>query len=179
MPPGPIELERVRLRAIGEADVDALFAINSDAQVARYLSHPPMSERAQAADLVARIRAGYADGASLQLAIERKEDGALLGTCILFHFHAASRRAEIGYTLGREHWGRGYMHEALTGLIDYAFGALGLNRLEADIDPRNAASARSLERLGFTREGLLRERWIVNGETSDTAFFGLLRRERR
>ena len=49
--------------------------------------------------------------------------------------------------------------------------------MEADIDPRNHASARSLERLGFTREGLLRERWIVKGEVSDTALYGLLQRE--
>jgi RimJ/RimL family protein N-acetyltransferase len=49
-----------------------------------------------------------------------------------------------------------------------------LNRIEADIDPRNVASARSLERLGFSKEGHLRQRWIVNGEVSDSAFYGLL-----
>lgn len=69
------------------------------------------------------------------------------------------------------------MHEALGALISYAFENLALHRLEADIDPRNTASARSLERLGFQREGLLRERWIVAGEVSDTAFYGLLRSE--
>ncbi|MGZ5035466.1 MAG: GNAT family N-acetyltransferase [Usitatibacter sp.] len=179
LPPHPIELERMRLRPIVDSDVDAIFAIYGDSEVARYLSRPAMGGRGEAEAWVARVHAGYADGSSMELALERREDGALLGTCLLFHFHEASRRAEIGYSLGREHWGRGYMHEALTGLVDYAFGALGLNRLEADIDPRNAASARSLERLGFTKEGHLRERWIVNGEVSDTAFFGLLRRERR
>ncbi len=69
------------------------------------------------------------------------------------------------------------MDEALRGLLAYGFTELNLNRVEADIDPRNHASARSLERLGFTREGLLRERWIVDGEVSDTALYGLLRRE--
>ncbi len=170
VPQDPIELERVRLRAIEESDVDALFAIYANAEVARYLSHPAWTERAQAEEYVGKVHAGYATGSSLQLAVERKEDRALIGTCLLFHFHEASRRAEMGYSLAREHWGRGYMHEALTGLVDFAFGALDLNRLEAEIDPRNASSQRSLERLGFTREGHMRDRWIVNGE---------LRRDRR
>jgi len=69
------------------------------------------------------------------------------------------------------------MHEALQALLRYAFQTLDLNRLEADIDPRNVASARTLERLGFQKEGHLRERWIVNGEISDTRLYGLLRRE--
>jgi ribosomal-protein-alanine N-acetyltransferase len=62
-------------------------------------------------------------------------------------------------------------------MLEHAFQRLDLNRLEADIDPRNAASARTLERLGFQKEGHLRERWIVNGEISDTGLYGLLRRE--
>jgi RimJ/RimL family protein N-acetyltransferase len=71
------------------------------------------------------------------------------------------------------------MHEALTAVIDYAFGPLGLRRLEADTDPRNGASLRTLERLGFTREGLLRERWQVGDEIPDSALWGLLAREWR
>ncbi len=69
------------------------------------------------------------------------------------------------------------MNEALRTLVDHAFGTLNLNRLEADIDPRNHASAKTLERLGFQQEGHLRERWIVGDEISHTAFYGLLRRE--
>ena len=69
------------------------------------------------------------------------------------------------------------MHEALDAFITYAFETLDLNRLEADIDPRNHASAKTLERLGFQQEGHLRERWIVSGEVSDTWLYGLLRRD--
>jgi len=175
----PIDLERVRLRAIMEVDVDPYFAIFSDAQTARYLSKPPMTERAQAEDFVARVRRGYETGSAISLAVERKADGAVLGECILFNFNAQCRRAEIGYTLGRAHWSQGYMREALMALIGIAFGPLDLNRLEADIDPRNDASARILERLGFTKEGYLPERWIVAGVVSDTALYGLLRKNWR
>jgi [ribosomal protein S5]-alanine N-acetyltransferase len=79
--------------------------------------------------------------------------------------------------LNREYWGLGYMNEALTALINYSFGVLNLNRLEADVDPRNKASANTLLKLGFLKEGFLRERWIVNGEVSDTDLYGLLRSE--
>ena len=81
--------------------------------------------------------------------------------------------------LAQRAWGLGYMHEALSALLDHGFSAWNLNRVEADIDPRNQASARALERLGFRREGLLRERWIVAGEVSDTAYYGLLRSDWR
>jgi RimJ/RimL family protein N-acetyltransferase len=66
------------------------------------------------------------------------------------------------------------MHEALKALT-YAFDVLEFHRIEADVDPRNAASIRTLERLGFQREGYLRERWQVNGEIQDAVFYGLLR----
>jgi RimJ/RimL family protein N-acetyltransferase len=160
-----------------EGDAAALFALYSNPEGTRYLARQPMTERAQADEMVERIQAGYADGSNLQLAIERNADGAFLGVCLLFNIVARSARAEIGYILGREHWGRGYMGEALPALIGHAFDAMDLNRLEADIDPRNTASANVLERLGFRREGLLRERWIVRGEKSDSALYGLLRDE--
>ncbi len=59
-------------------------------------------------------------------------------------------------------------------MINHAFGPMKLNRIEADIHPDNLASAKSLDRMGFRQEGLLRERWIVGDEVSDTAFYGLL-----
>ena len=74
----------------------------------------------------------------------------------------------------RDLWGRGLAHEALTALLNHAFGAMGLHRLEADIDPRNAASIRSVERLGFKLEGRLRERYFLAGEIQDSVIYGLL-----
>jgi RimJ/RimL family protein N-acetyltransferase len=102
--------------------------------------------------------------------------GDVIGTCTLYGWVPSSRRAEIGFVLGRPAWGQGYMREALDTLLGHAFGAMDLNRIEADTDPRNQASMRMLERLGFAREGLLPERWIVDGEVSDSVLYGLLRR---
>jgi RimJ/RimL family protein N-acetyltransferase len=120
-----------------------------------------------------------ASGDNLSLALVPFGQDQLVGNCLLFHFHHGSRRAEVGYELGQDHWHKGYMQEALTALLDYGFATLGLNRVEADIHPDNLASARTLERQGFVREGLLRERWIVEGTVSDTLIYGLLARDWR
>ena len=172
-----LSTERLKLRFLEDTDAPALFQIFSHAEVMRFWAWPAWTELAQARQMVVDSQEAYRSGNALQFGIERRADQVLVGTCSLFHFHAASRRAEIGYALGRPYWGSGYMHEALQALLGYAFQTLELNRLEADIDPRNQASARTLERLGFKKEGHLRERWIVNGEISDTWWYGLLRRE--
>jgi len=165
---------QVALRWLTEADVGAIYAIFSDPEVMRYWSTPPMSDIAQARRLVADIHDGFRARRLFQWGVARLEDDRIVGTCTLFAINESQGRAEIGYALGREFWGRGYMNEALTTLLDFAFGSLSMRRLEADIDPRNAGSLRALERLGFLREGLLRERWRVNGELQDSIVLGLL-----
>jgi len=167
--------ERLLLRPQRDDDAAALFTVFADREVTRYWSTPPWPSIEHAQRLIARENEAMAAGKSIRLAITRRGDPALIGTCTLFAWVPGCRRAEVGYALARPVWGQGFMHEALTALLDHGFTAMDLHRVEADIDPRNTASARSLERLGFTREGLLRERWIVDGEVSDSAMYGLLR----
>ena len=170
--------ERVVLRWLEDDDVDDLLGIFGDPEVMRYWSSPPLADRTAAAALLAEIREFFARHTLYQWGVALPDEGTVIGTCTLTSFHAESARAEIGFALGREHWGRGYMSDAVAALLDYAFGPLGLRRLEADVDPRNGPSLRLLERVGFRREGLLRERWVTDGEVQDSIFFGLLRRER-
>ena len=169
--------DRVTLRPLHADDVYALFGFFSDPEVTRFWSRLPMTHLAQARTLLRQIRDGYRSGETVQFGIERKDDGVLMGTCTLFHIQSQCRRAELGYALGSRYWRQGYMHEALQRLVRYAFDDLDLIRLEADIDPRNEGSERTLLRLGFVKEGYMRERWIVGDTVSDSAVFGLLRRE--
>ncbi len=172
-----IPAQRVRLRWLTDDDVDDLFVVFSDPDVMRYWSSPPFVSRDQAQELVDEIRRHFADKSLFQWGIELLDDGHVIGTCTLAEPSEQNRRAELGFALGRAWWGRGYAREAVEALLAFAFGELDLHRIEADADPRNDASIGLLERIGFVREGTLRERWIVAGETQDTAFFGLLRRE--
>ena len=166
---------RLRLRPLCDEDAGALLAIFSDPRVMRHWSTPPWTDIARARAVIALDREALASGRHLRLGLERSADGALIGTCMLFNFYPPCRRAELGFGLRADAWGSGYMHEALLALLDHAFGVLDLNRIEADTDPNNTGALATLERLGFEREGLLRERWIVGGKVSDSAFFGLLR----
>lgn len=170
---------RVRLRSVEHRDVDALFEVFSHPEVMRYWSRGPMTERAEAVSLVEEIHRSARAGSLFQWGIVTRDDDRVIGTTTLSSIHTSSRRAELGYALGRPHWGRGLVGEALGLLLDHAFGAMSLHRLEADVDPRNARSIRTLERLGFVREGYLRERWIVEGEVCDAIVYGLLARDRR
>jgi RimJ/RimL family protein N-acetyltransferase len=162
---------------LADRDVPALFAIFSDPEVMRYWSHAPFEGESEARTYVEDTRQGCAEGSFLQWGVARSGDDALLGTCTLWKVDPPNRRSEIGFVLGREHWGRGLMTEALETLFEFAFDRLGLERLEADVDPANAASIALLERLGFVREGFMRERWWVGGKAFDSVFYGLLARE--
>ncbi|MBT9491262.1 MAG: GNAT family N-acetyltransferase [Paucibacter sp.] len=169
--------ERLCLRPLSDIDTQALFAVFSDPRVMRYGSTPEWDSLAKAEDKVLRNRRGVQSGESMCLAIFHRHDYRFLGTVDLFQIDVQCRRAELGYTLAFEAWGQGYMAEALTTLLDHVFAELAFNRIEADIDPRNAASIACLERLGFQREGLLRQRWIIGDEVSDSAIYGLLRED--
>jgi ribosomal-protein-alanine N-acetyltransferase len=168
---------RLRLRPLRDDDADALFALHSDARVMRYWSHAPWTRRDDAVQRIAQLARDRVASEFYTLAATTDEDDALIGTASLFAINRTHRRGEVGYALRSDLWGRGYATEMLRALIDFAFTSVGLERLEADIDPRNEASCRLIERVGFAREGLLRQRWHVAGEVTDSAMYGLLRGE--
>jgi RimJ/RimL family protein N-acetyltransferase len=167
---------RLKLRPMDERDIPSHYAVFSDPEVARYWSREPWTDIGQASQSIAAMLAAQADGSEARFGIELLSTGELIGNAGLHHFVEQNRRCEIGYALGSKYWGQGYATEALRAVIAHGFDALGLNRIEADIDPRNVGSARVLEKLGFRKEGFMPERWIVGNETADTAFYGLLRR---
>jgi len=172
-----ITTPRVVLRWISENDIDGLYEVFSDPQVMRYWSTGPLPDRQAAAKMQREIADGNVKETMMKWGLALRESDSLIGTTTLFDLNLDNGRAEIGYAMGRAYWGKGYMHEALEALVSHAFEVLQMRRLEADVDPRNTASIRTLERLGFQREGFLRERWHVEGEIQDTLFYGLLRRE--
>lgn len=174
-----IKGDRVCLRWLTVNDVNSLFSIFSAPEVMRYWSSLPLDNIDAAGKLLEDIHSGFQKRVLFQWGVARCEDDRIIGTCTLYHIDTNNRRAEIGYALGSEYWGNGYMREALTLLINFCFSNLNLNRLEADVDPQNISSIKVLERLGFQKEGYLRERWLVGGGVQDSLFYGLLKNEWR
>jgi len=165
------------MRWTSEDDIDALYEVFSDPRVMRYWSSGPLQNREAAAAMQREIKQNNLRDSAWKWGLALRDTNTLIGTVTLFNLSVSNGRAEIGYAMGTAFWGQGYMNEALTALIVHAFDVMNFRRLEADVDPRNTASIRTLERLGFQREGFLRERWHVGGELQDALFYGLLKRE--
>jgi RimJ/RimL family protein N-acetyltransferase len=165
------------MRWASEDDVDAIYDVFSDPRVMRYWSSGPLANREAAAAMQREIAQNNLNDTAWKWGLALRDTNTVIGTVTLFNLSLSKGRAEIGYAMGSAHWGRGYMNEALKALIVHAFDVMDFRRLEADVDPRNTASIRTLERLGFQREGFLRERWHVGGELQDAFFYGLLKRE--
>jgi ribosomal-protein-alanine N-acetyltransferase len=178
LPLAPVTLhtERLTLRWLTEDDADAYYRIFSDPVVMRYWSSAPWTSMAQAHAAIADSLAENRSGTACRFGVVRRDTNELIGHIKLYDIHAASRRCDLGYALATAHWGHGYLAEAMRAALSHAFDTLDMNRIEADIDPRNEASAKVLEKMGFQKEGYMPERWIVNGEVCDTVFYGLLKR---
>jgi len=179
LPTPTLHTDRLRLRAVVSADADALFALHSSVHVLRYWDAPAWTERARAERFISACRQMAEDGSGARLAMDRVADGAFIGWCSLTRWNPDYRSASMGYCLDDAAWGHGYATEAAGALLQWAFNTLDLNRVQAETDTRNTASSRVLEKLGFVREGTLREDCVVNGEVSDSWVYGLIRRQWR
>ena len=164
--------KHVRLRGPRSEDAGALFKLFSDPAVMRYWSRPPMTTLGEAQGLVGEMLDSF-EQRSLFNWMVTTGDG-VIGTCTLFRIDPRHRHAEIGYALRSDHWGRGLAREAVALVLDWAFRRLDLQRVEADIDPRNDGSRQLLARLGFSSEGVMRQRFFVGEEATDSEIFGLL-----
>ena len=179
LPTPDLETERLRVRPLLPADLPDLMVVNGDPEVTRFLPYATWAGHEDAVSWHHRMQALHAAGTGVQLVLQHPADGRVIGTVLLFKFDGPSARVELGYVLGRAHWRRGLMREALTAVIDHAFGTSGVRRIEAEVNPANVASDRLLAVLGFTLEGRARQRWVAQGVAYDTHLHGLLAPEWR
>ncbi|AKD02933.1 GNAT family protein [Pontibacter korlensis] len=168
--------ERLSLRLIEPADEAFILQGLSDVRVTEfYAVHYNTLEEVQEqmkfyADLIQR-------STGMWWAFSLKSSGELIGACGLNNLEQEHQKAEIGYWLLPAYWGKGYVPEAARVLLNYGFGSLGLNRVEAIVEAGNTASERVLQKLGFTYEGRLREREIQHGHPVDLMYYGLSKKE--
>lgn len=173
-----LESERLRLRRMERSDAEVMFRYWSDPVVTKYMNVPPFASAEEAWEMINLLNGLSESEDALRFGIELKEERRLIGSCGMNNWElAGAYRGEIGYDLGREYWGHGYMSEALRMLLAYGYETMGLNRIEALVNPRNEASRRLLKAFGFTEEGLLRQyQWTVSGSV-DLLMYSLLKKE--
>ncbi len=175
-----LETGRLLLRKMRLDDAEAMFAYASDPEVTRYVLWETHRSIEDSESFLGFATEGYRRGDFGGWGVVLKDSGAFVGTCgIDVDYGPEHARAELGYVLSREHWGKGLMPEAVRAVIAFGFGRMRLNRLEARCVAENTASARVMEKAGMIYEGTLREREFIKGAYRDMRFYSILRREYR
>ena len=171
-----LETERLLLRKLRLSDAEAVFAYASDSEVTRYVLWDTHGSIEDSENFLRFANEAYERGDFGGWGLVLKASGAFVGTCGL---EAAPEhaRAELGYVLSREHWGRGFMPEAVRRVIRYCFERMDLNRVEARCIAENKASSRVMEKAGMSYEGTLRGREYIKGSYKDMKIYSILRRE--
>ena len=171
---------RLLLDSLSEADVASLVELAGDPAIAdTTISVPHPLDAVMAREWLAGLAQTMALGGAEHFAIRETAGGPLVGMVSLRAIDREHEEVELSFWIGRPFWGRGYATEAAAAAIGRAFDSLGLNRIVAHHMVRNPASGRVLSRLGFRKEGLLRERVKKWGVYEDVVLMALLRRDRR
>ena len=154
-----------------------MLAYASDPLVAEHTAWYPLTSIEEARQRVQLAVDCYAEGREAGWAIALKEDDRLVGTAGLFGWSTAHRRAEIGYSLARHLWNKGLMTEAVREIVRFGFERMNLNRIEARCKIENVGSARVMEKVGMSFEGVLREHQYAKGAFEDLKLYSILRKE--
>jgi RimJ/RimL family protein N-acetyltransferase len=158
-PPTTFETARLRLRRPVMEDAAAIFATYAqDPAVTRYLTWRPHTSIDDTREFLRRCAVGWEQEGPFPWAITLRDGDRLLG---MMDLRPAGHRVELGYVLGRAHWGRGVMTEAVQAVTEWALAQPEVYRVWAVCDVDNHASARVLEKVGMQREGMLR-RWSAH-----------------
>jgi RimJ/RimL family protein N-acetyltransferase len=178
---GPIETERLLLRPFVAEDFDAVFAMQSRPDVARYLYWDARDEE-EVRDALEKKVAGTAirsEGDAVFLAAVLTSTGELVGDMVLHLLSQEHSTAEIGFIVHPDHQGHGYATEAARPLLKLAFEDVRVHRVIGRVEPRNVGSARVLEKLGMRHEAHLIENEFVKGEWQSELIYAMLDREWR
>ncbi len=181
MAPAPIEIPIegltdgvIRLRPSADADIEAITAACQDPEIARYTRVPSPYEPRHAREWVNASEAGMAAGTDLGLLVVDAESGEILGAVGLHSVDPVSRRCSSGYWVAPEARGQGTAARALRLLSAFAFGELGVRRVELWIEPENAPSRSVADAVGFVCEGRLRAFMVIAGAHRDMLMYSLL-----
>ncbi len=162
-PPDIIVTPRLRLRPPVMADARSILdGYAQDTEVTKFLTWSPHEAIDDTYEYLERCVNNWKDSRAFPWVVTRREDGALIG---MVEARVDRHKVNLGYVLARSHWGQGYIPEAVKAVVDWALGQDTIYRVWAVCDVENHASARVLEKVGMTKEGVLR-RWIVHPNVS-------------
>ena len=171
-----INTERLILREINQGDVESIYKILSNTEVIKHDSFELFTNIEQAEDMIKWFSDQYEQKKAIFWGICLKNEVEIIGFC-RSKIEIPKVRADLGYGLSREYWNMGIMTETVGLLIDFTFNTIDVNRIEATVATENYASIRVLEKCGFIKEGILRERSCFRGSYRDMVMLSLLKKE--
>ncbi|MDV2685646.1 GNAT family protein [Alkalihalophilus lindianensis] len=171
-----LETERLTLREIKEEDAPTIFDCFSIDEVIRFYGQEPLRDIAQAKQLVEFFATNYKEKRGIRWGIELKGTHSLIGTVGFNGWIPKHKRAEIGYEIHPKYWRKGYTTEAVLKVLSYGFEVMELTRIGAVVFLENGASNKLLTKVGFQKEGILRDYMYQNDKAHDTYVYSLLRK---
>ena len=172
-----LQTERLTLQKLSPRDASDLFEYAHRADVTRYLTWTPHPDPAYSREYLEYLQGRYAGGMFYDWGVRYREDGKMIGTCGFTSFNCTHDKAEVGYVLNPDYWGKGLAAEALACVIRFGFEKLHLHRIEAKFMEENVNSLRVMEKVGMTLEGYARESMFVKGRFVTVGTCAILRSE--
>lgn len=172
-----LETDRLILRQVTYDDASSLLKYLSDIDVMKYYGLEPFKSIDEAIEEIYWYKQIFREGTGIRWGISLRGQDQIIGSCGFFDRAEEHYRAEIGYELSKEHWGKGLASEALRAVIRYGFEQMNLQRIQALIEPPNIPSQKLVERQGFIREGLLRSYEYTCGKFDDLYMYSMLKQD--
>ena len=172
-----LESERLKYKQVTSEDLEDIFKIYSDPEVAKYDWYKPITTKDDALSIINRYSKEFQNKEELTWGVARKYDNKIIGYCCLGSFNDDSRRSEIGYGFNRDEWNKGYATEAIKVLVKFGFDIMNFNRIEATVTLGNDASVNALKKANFLQEGIVRERSIMKGKFEDDVILAIIRKD--
>jgi len=169
-----LKTERLILRELIEDDAQAILDCFSNVDVLRFYGQNPLTSLDQVKQIIGNFSRNYEKKIGIKWGIEREGMDGIIGTIGFQEWSHEHKRADISYALSPEYWGSGYATEVVKEVIIYGFEKLGIKRIGAVVFVENTSSIKLLEKLGFEKEGVLRNYMYQDGVPHDTNIYSLL-----
>lgn len=170
-----LNTEKLVLKEIKFGYVDDIYNIYKEEEVARHYAIEKFKKIEDAENLVKLYNSNYEKKRLIRWGIAFKDTPVIIGSCGFYDI--SSKKAKLAYDLNLNYQKKGVMTEALKRIIKFGFEEMGLNRIEVLVMEKNIASFKFLEKIGFVKEGILREYEYFKGQYHDLSVFSLLKKD--
>lgn len=171
--------KRLHFRKIIPDDATEIFSIRSNDDVMRFMDVPGHYSVSDSEKLIRSVEDSYKNEKGINWAIIKKDSNSFIGYIGFIRIFSEHCRAEIGYALKPEYWGKGFMYEAINKIVKFGFEEMKLHSIEANVNPLNERSQKVLERVGFNKEAYFRENYLFDGKFLDSVIYSLLEKDLR